>query len=258
VNLQDGRLGASRPEWPRLKLKHLSRLIGGGTTSKDDITYWVGGDVPWVSPKDMKRREIMETEDYITERAVLESATKKVRAGTVLMVTRSGILKHSLPIALAAVDLALNQDMKAFIFDHRLDPRFFVYWIEGQASQLLLEWRQLGATVDSIDIYKMMDSQIAVPPVDFQYDVVSFLNREIPKIDRQLNLLGGLNLARTASSGSMMKLLWEKRAALITAAVTGQIDVATWDKHGTADPRLDEIEAEIAGAASPEPEAMRA
>lgn len=225
MNLQDGRLGASRPEWPRLKLKHVSRLIGGGTPSKDDITYWVDGDVPWVSPKDMKRRVIMETEDYITERAVLESATRKVPAGTILMVTRSGILKHSLPVALAGVDVALNQDMKAFTFDRRLDSRFFVYWIEGQASQLLLEWRQLGATVDSIDIYKMMDSQIAVPPIDFQRDVILFLDREIPKIDRQLNLLGGLNLARTASCGSMMKLLWEKRAAIITAAVTGRLEL---------------------------------
>ena len=36
--------------------------------------------------------------------------------------------------------------------------------------------------------------------------------------------------------------LREFRSALITAAVTGQIDVSTWGKQGTADRRLDEIE----------------
>lgn len=225
MSLQDDRLQLSKPEWPRLKLKHLSRLVGGGTPSKDDITYWMDGEVPWVSPKDMKRRVITDTEDYITERAVADSATNMVPAGTPLIVTRSGILKHSLPVALAGVDVAINQDMKAFLFDSRVEPKFFQYWIEGQASQLLLEWRQLGATVDSLDVYRMMDSQMAVPSISFQKKIINFLDLRRPKIDKCLERLGGFQAARTAPSGSLLRLLWEKREALITAAVTGQIDV---------------------------------
>lgn len=235
MTFQEDRLQLSRADWPRLKLKHLCRLIGGGTPSKDDITYWENGDIPWVSPKDMKKREISETEDYITERAVNESATRKVPAGTPLIVTRSGILKHSLPVALAGVEVAINQDMKAFLFDERVKPKYFQYWIEGQASQLLLEWRQLGATVDSIDVYQMMDSQMAVPPVSFQNEAIDFLDCERPKIDLCLERLGGLDRARTAQPRSMMRLLWEKREALITATVTGQIDLQTWGKRGETD-----------------------
>jgi type I restriction enzyme S subunit len=243
MTLQDDRLKLSNADWPRLKLKHLCRLVGGGTPSKDDITYWLDGTVPWVSPKDMKRRVITETEDYITERAVGESATKKVPAGTPLVVTRSGILKHSLPVALAGVDVTINQDMKAFIFDDRVEPKYFQYWIEGQASQLLLEWRQLGATVDSIDVYRMMDSQMAVPPLPFQRQVVKFLDLARPKIDHCLERLGGMSLARTAAPGSLMRLLWEKREALTTAAVTGQIDFAKRSKCGDEHQRPNKIEA---------------
>ena len=39
--------------------------------------------------------------------------------------------------------------------------------------------------------------------------------------------------------------LQEFRAAIITAAVTGQIDVATWCRKGTTDARLDAIEADM-------------
>jgi type I restriction enzyme S subunit len=53
-------------------------------------------------------------------------------------------------------------------------------------------------------------------------------------------------------------LLQEHRSALITAAVTGQIDVATWGKRGTTDRRLDAIEADMAVAAHPEQQQVRA
>jgi type I restriction enzyme S subunit len=224
MSLQESRLSNSYPVWERKKLKHLSRIVGGGTPSKDDITYWFEGDVPWVSPKDMKRREIFDTEDYITEQAVKETATRKVPKGTPLVVARSGILKHSLPIAIAGVDVALNQDMKAFLFGKQVRPKFFQYWVEGQSAELLLEWRQLGATVDSIDIYRMMDSMMAVPPVDYQEWAIKLLDIERDIIDRQLDLIGGFSSARTATPNSMLQLLWERRAALITEVVTGKVD----------------------------------
>lgn len=45
--------------------------------------------------------------------------------------------------------------------------------------------------------------------------------------------------------GQSIDRLREFRAALITAAVTGQIDPETWSRRGTTDRRLDQIEAEM-------------
>jgi type I restriction enzyme S subunit len=92
----------------------------------------------------MKQRVISETEDYITEAAVDASATSYVDAGSPLVVVRSAILRHTLPVALARCRLTLNQDMKAFRLSSRLRSDFFAYWVEGQSKDLLLEWRQLG------------------------------------------------------------------------------------------------------------------
>ena len=219
--LESTRISKCNPAWPVFRLKHLTRLIGGGTPAKADESFWTGGDVPWVSPKDMKTRIIMDTEDHITTSAVDGAATKYVEIGSPLIVVRSGILKHTLPVALAGCRLTLNQDMKAFVVSATLDPEFLAYWIEGQSAELLLEWRQLGATVESIDTRRMMDGRMALPSRDEQRAIVNYLDKEVAKIDQAISTIGDLNSARVAPRGSLLALLLERRSALITATVTG-------------------------------------
>jgi hypothetical protein len=202
------RLMRCSPEWPVFHLKHLAQLRGGGTPSKENEAFWSNGDVPWVSPKDMKRRVIINTEDYITEAAVDGSATSFVDAGSPLLVVRSGILRHTLPVAIAGRRVTLNQDMKAFRLNGRLNTGFFAYWIEGQSSELLLEWRQFGATVESIDITRMMNGRIALPDLVTQQAIVDFLDRETARIDQLI-----------AKKEQMAALLGEKRLSLIAAAI---------------------------------------
>lgn len=73
----------------------------------------------------------------------------------------------------------------------------------------------------------------------------------VPEIDVQNEILAALDLATeredklAAASLKSLDRLREFRAALITAAVTGQIDVETWGKRGETDRRLDTIEAEM-------------
>ena len=49
-------------------ISKLAVLKGGGTPSKSNPCYWEG-DVPWISPKDMKSRELMDSLDHISETA---------------------------------------------------------------------------------------------------------------------------------------------------------------------------------------------
>jgi type I restriction enzyme S subunit len=63
----------------------------------------------------------------------------------------------------------------------------------------------------------------------------------IEKLERADNKYRSL----TDSVSRSINKLREFRSALITAAVTGQIDVATWGKKGPTDHRLDEIEEEM-------------
>src|SRR3546814_20175364 len=51
-------------------------VVGGSTPSKQQSDYW-GGDIPWISPKDMKVAEINDAVDHVTEKAVASTNIKR-------------------------------------------------------------------------------------------------------------------------------------------------------------------------------------
>ena len=75
---------------------------------------------------------------------------------------------------------------------------------------------------------------VPLPPLGQQKEIVE-------KVEVNLKVGHGL----TSSIEQSISCLQEFRSALITAAVTGQIDVVTWGKQGKTDRRLDEIEEEM-------------
>src|SRR4051794_6936005 len=99
--------------WVDAALGDLGRWQGGSTPSKSNPAFWEEGTIPWVSPKDFASSHLKPVQDYITQRAVTEGRVSIVPSGSLLFVTRSGILKHTLPIAINSVPVAINQDVKA-------------------------------------------------------------------------------------------------------------------------------------------------
>jgi len=205
-------LGEIPIAWNLMKLKRFVQFLGGGTPSKDNLEYWQG-DIPWVSPKDMKSRIISDTVDKITEEAVAESATKVIGRGAVLIVVRSGILNHSIPVALSSTEVALNQDLKALIVDKSAVPEYLAYFIVGMQSMLLFAWRKEGATVESLELELIANTVIPLPATEQQRIIVGFLDRETAKIDTLIE-----------KKERLIDLLQEKRTALITQAVTKGLD----------------------------------
>jgi len=60
--------------WPMKTLGDVCQIRGGGTPSKSIERYWLG-NIPWVSPKDMKFDIISESIDHISQEAIDSSAT---------------------------------------------------------------------------------------------------------------------------------------------------------------------------------------
>jgi type I restriction enzyme, S subunit len=205
-------IGEIPSHWSTKRLKNLVHFQGGGTPSKENLEYW-SGNIPWVSPKDMKTRLILDTADKITVEAVEQSATNLVDPGAVLLVVRSGILNHSIPVAIAGTTVALNQDLKALIPRPEVLPKYLSYVIDGKQSPLLVEWRKEGATVESLELELIENSRFPVPPKSEQHAIVEFLDRETGKID-----------ALVAKKEQLIEVLLEKRTALITHAVTQGLD----------------------------------
>jgi type I restriction enzyme S subunit len=210
-------LGEVPEHWKLVPLKYLCSFSGGGTPTKDNLTYWTNGNIPWVSPKDMKTFWVKETQDYITEKAVKESSTNMVEPNSLLMVVRSGILQRTIPIAINIVPVTMNQDMKALKFGKRILVEYVANLIHGNTQQLLLEWSKEGATVESIEHEYLANSVIPVPSIEEQDLIVKLIAKKM-SIYREL----------TEKAELQISLLQERRTALISAAVTGKIDVRNW------------------------------
>jgi type I restriction enzyme S subunit len=202
-------LGEVPGHWHVETIKQAVRFTGGGTPSKDVAAYWTG-DIPWVSPKDMKVERINDAEDHITDAALRASAASIVPIGAVLVVVRSGILRHTIPVAIAETPVALNQDMKALtVRSVELEPWFLLRWIQGLQSELITHWKKQGATVESLEHEYIANTLLPVPTRPEQLQILKFLDRETAKIDFLI-----------AKQERLIELLQEKRQALIGHAVT--------------------------------------
>ena len=194
--------------WFVKRLKFLVTAYGGGTPNTNKPEYW-DGDIPWVSPKDMKAELVTETEDYITALGVQESSTQLVPVDSVLMVVRSGILRHSIPVSRNKVVVALNQDMKALITNDHLLSSYLQRFMQGNQKYLLNLWRKSGCTVESIEYGNVANTEFAIPPVKEQKAIVRFLDYKTGQIDVLI-----------AKKQTLLERLAEKRTALISHAVT--------------------------------------
>ncbi len=158
---------ATNPKgWPTAELGNLFNMVGGGTPSKSVSEYWAG-DIPWVSPKDMKYDVIQDTEDHITIEAVNNSATRIVKQGSILIVFRSGILAHSFPVGIAGRDLTINQDLKALTSKGNVSNEY-LYGLLSAVPTFGLSCVKKGATVHNIDGSRFMRLKISKPPEQLQ------------------------------------------------------------------------------------------
>lgn len=162
--------------WRLVPLAQLGRWSGGGTPSKSNLQFWTADGIPWVSPKDMKRPIIYDTEDHITAEAVNSSATHIVPAGSILVVTRSGILEHSLPIAKAGRPVALNQDMKALVLSSGWNPDYVIYALRRFSDEILSNCSKRGTTVANIDSGRFLTFEIPAAPPEEQDRIVAKLD----------------------------------------------------------------------------------
>lgn len=146
------------------EIKDICQFKGGGTPSKSKAEYYTG-DIPWVSPKDMKFLYITTSQDKITEKAIKESSTNLIEKGAVLMVVRSGILKSKLPVAINNIEVALNQDMKAFRSTEVLSQYLLYYFISNERNILK---KVRATTADNLNFEDIKSLKIIVPPITLQ------------------------------------------------------------------------------------------
>jgi type I restriction enzyme S subunit len=188
-------------------------MRGGATPDKGKPEYWEG-EIPWVSPKDMKIAKIFDSEDHISEDGLRNSPLSLIPASSLLIVVRGMILAHSFPVAISMRELTINQDMKALVCSNRIKAEYLYWALCGFSNALVALADESAHGTKKIESSMLARFSILVPPLAEQQTIADYLDRETAQLD-----------ALAARVESAIACLTEYRQALITSAVTGKIDV---------------------------------
>jgi len=167
--------------WLKCEVQKVFKSFGGGTPDRSNPAYW-GGTIPWLSSGDIKSDRIHESSESITKAALDNSSANVCRNGSLLIVVRSGILKHTLPIAILKRQAAINQDIKCFDSGDDTLNEWLSLALRSSEREILALNRE-GTTVQSVKYETLKQFKLPVPPLPEQRRVVAKLEKLLGKLD---------------------------------------------------------------------------
>jgi len=157
--------------WSVVPLGELCDVVGGGTPSKDNNSFYTG-IIPWATVRDMRHDLITQTEFCISDEAVRSSSTNIISSGNVVIATRVGLGK----VCLLGQDTAINQDLRGIIPRNaeKLVVRYLYWWLKSVSALIVAEGT--GATVQGVKLPFIKSLEVPLPPLPEQQRIVALLD----------------------------------------------------------------------------------
>nr|WP_077321816.1 restriction endonuclease subunit S [Bifidobacterium longum] len=161
--------------WEQRKLENLASFGGGHTPSMADASNYVDGKILWVTSQDVKQHYIENTTTMISEKGA--ATLTLYPSDSIVIVARSGILRHTIPVAKLRKPATVNQDIKVIQTVDSCDSSWLLQYFIASNKTLLREYGKTGTTVESIDFAKMKSTALMVPYIEEQQAIGSFFSR---------------------------------------------------------------------------------
>jgi type I restriction enzyme, S subunit len=206
--LKKTEIGLVPSRWVVVRLGEVAELTSGGTPSKANPGFWAGL-VPWASPKDLKRPRLFDVEDHISE-AGLADGSRLAPEGSIFIVIRGMILSRDVPVAMAMVPMAFNQDMKAIIPGERLARDYLLYALVAFKHALLPQIGTSAHGTRRISTSAVENLPIPVPPLSEQREIAA----QLAAVDAKLAAEESRRAALTALFQSLLHHLMTGKVRL--------------------------------------------
>jgi type I restriction enzyme, S subunit len=210
-------LGEVPDHWRVSRLGYEARIGNGSTPARTDERFWSEGQIPWLNSSKVNEREIWAAEQFVTEAAVHECHLPMVPANS-LVVALTGEGRTRGLSAISRIDATVSQHL-AYVVPgaDRLSSEYLHYYFLASYQHLRDMSSGVGSTRAALTCDALQSFPVVVPPLGEQRTIVERLQHELDSAEDLLFL-----------SGDSRSLLAERRSALITAAVTGHINVNSW------------------------------
>ena len=166
--------------WECERLSNIASFSGGKTPSTSIAEFW-GNDYLWITSKDMKNKYLDSSQISLSEKGA--EIMQIIPPDTILLVARSGILRHTLPVAILKEYATINQDIKAIsLYDTSL-VEFIYSFLKGMESYILLRYTKSGTTVENINFDEFKNIIIPVPPKSERIQIINKINTLLSFVD---------------------------------------------------------------------------
>lgn len=207
-------LGQVPSHWKVKKVKHVASVGNGSTPSRVEPSYWENGDQPWLTSGKINEHIINEADEYVTLRAIKECHLPYVSPQS-LLIALTGEGKTRGSVALVQFPTTISQHIACLRFDiSQALPEYMLLYFDSLYEYLRFESIAAGSTKAAITCEQLGLTPCLIPPVEEQRAIIDTISTKINQLSR----------LSEANSLSIQRLL-ERRAVLISAAVTGKIDV---------------------------------
>jgi len=203
--------------WELKALKRTFKILNGSTPKSTEPSYW-DGDIAWATPDDLG--DLSGDTLHGTKRTITIEGYES--CGTTLAPENSLILSTRAPIghlAIAGMHVCTNQGCRCLVLIAKNNTRFYYYQILTAKQEL--ESQGQGSTFKELSRDKLGNVKLVTPHPPEQQAIADYLDSETEEIDLLINKV----------YDSIDKLR-EYRMAVISATVTGKIDIREYPKKG--------------------------
>lgn len=154
------------------RLGDVAEIVGGGTPSTKRSEFW-GGEIPWLTPKDLSSFDGIYVEEGsrgITSEGLKASSAKMLPPGSVLYTSRAPIGY----VAIARNSIATNQGFKSFVVKEGYIPEYLFYLLKASTAEI--ESHASGGTFAEISAKAIADVELPFPPFEHQRAISSLLS----------------------------------------------------------------------------------
>jgi len=198
-------------DWTVFKLGR-EFCTGSGTTPSTERPEFYGEDVPWLNTGDLTDGAVVLARRGVTDRALAEhSALVVYPAGALVMAMYGATIGK---LGMTSRPTTVNQACCVLHSPRRMDPWFAFFWLRSFRADIIA--LASGGGQPNISQEAVRNLRVPAPPLDEQRDIAARLRRQRGSLD-----------AVIAAIDRQIALLRERRQALITAAVTGKLQVPT-------------------------------
>ena len=207
-------LGEIPAHWAIWKLGHLALVGNGSTPNRDNPEYWSEGEIPWLNSSVVNQEEVTAADQFVTVTALRECHLPLVRTGSVLVgITGQGKTRGKAVVL--SFEAAVNQHIAYITPRADLLNAWFLRWALFAAYEFLRSISDdAGGTKGALTCEEVASLHVPLPPMTQQRAIVEHIAATVANL-----------AAFRFATERTIELLKERRAALISAAVTGQIDV---------------------------------